>query len=133
MLKYMLDTNIVIYVFKNRPAKVREALKLHGERVCISSVTLMELMYGAEVSSDPERNIREIESFTARIEVLAYAEEAAAHTGEIRAKLRRAGKKSGSYDVMIAGHARSKGLIVVTNNEKDFQNYEGLLIENWAT
>lgn len=92
----------------------------------------MELMYGAELSSDPEKNIKDIESFAARVDVLPYAEEAATHTGEIRATLKKAGKKDGSYDVMIAGHARSEGLIVVTNNVKDFKKYDGVRLEDWS-
>ncbi|WP_308364674.1 MULTISPECIES: tRNA(fMet)-specific endonuclease VapC [unclassified Microbulbifer] len=131
MLRYMLDTNTVIYVLKNRPEKARRAFNAHHGQMCISTVTLMELMYGASVSSDPDRNTREVESFTARLDVLPYNEAAAVHTGEIRADLKRSGRKDASYDSMIAGHARSRGLVVMTNNVKDFKRFDGVRTANW--
>lgn len=131
MLRFMLDTNIVIYVLKNRPEKARRAFNAHQGQMCISTVTLMELMYGASVSADPERNIREVESFSARLDVLSYDDLAAAHTGEIRADLKKQGRKDASYDTMIAGHARSRGLVVVTNNIKDFKRFDGVRVDNW--
>ena len=69
MLKYMLDTNIVIYTMKNRPDSVREGFKKHHERMCISSITYMELVYGAERSSNPDRNLTSLEGFVARMDV----------------------------------------------------------------
>ncbi|MFA7669603.1 MAG: tRNA(fMet)-specific endonuclease VapC [Burkholderiaceae bacterium] len=104
MLKYMLDTNICIFTIKNRPQEVRETFKRHSGQMCISAVTLMELIYGAEKSSNPERNLADVEAFTARLEVLKYDPEAAAHTGQLRAELARLGKQIGPYDQMIAGH-----------------------------
>ena len=132
MLKYMLDTDIVIYTLKNRPARVREAFKRHSGQMAISSVTLGELIYGAEKSSQPERNLNDIESMTARLEVLPFNESAAVHFGQIRAELARAGTPIGPYDLMIAGHARASGLILVTNNVGEFKRAPGLRIENWA-
>ncbi len=132
MLKYMLDTNIVIYTIKNKPYKIRKAFESHYEQMCISSVTLMELHFGAEKSANPERNLRDIEGFTARLDVLPYEENAAAHTGQIRAVLSKVEKPIGPYDQMIAGHARSLGLILVTNNVKEFKRVNGLRVENWA-
>ena len=132
MLKYMLDTNIVIYTMKNRPQTVREAFRKHDGQMCISSVTYMELVYGAERSVDAERNLRVMEGFAARLDVLPYAEGAAIHTGQIRAELATGGTPIGSYDQMIAGHARSLGLIVVTNNIKEFKRVEGVRLENWV-
>jgi len=133
MLKYMLDTNICIFTIKNRPQEVRETFKRHSGQMCISAVTLMELIYGAEKSSNPERNLADVEAFTARLEVLKYDPEAAAHTGQLRAELARLGKQIGPYDQMIAGHARSQGLIVVTNNCREFDRVPGLRIEDWKT
>ena len=131
MLKYMLDTNIVIYTIKNKPEQVRKAFIAHYDQMCISTITLMELVYGAEKSSNPDRNLRELEGFAARLEVLDYDALAATHTGQLRAELAKQGKPIGPYDQMIAGHARSLGLITVTNNLKEFDRVPGLRIENW--
>lgn len=132
MLKYMLDTNIIIYTMKNQPEPVREAFNAHSGQLCISSVTLMELIYGAEKSAAPERNLREVEGLTARLEVLSYDSAAANHTGQIRAELARTGRPIGPYDHMIAGHARSLGLILVTNNLREFERVRGIRLENWV-
>lgn len=132
MLKYLLDTNIVIYTIKNRPLEVREAFKAHHGQMCISSVTLMELIYGAEASQAVERNLAAIEGFAARLDVLPYDDAAAVHTGQLRAELKKIGRPIRPYDEMIAGHARSLGLIVVTNNVKQFKSVTGLRIENWV-
>jgi tRNA(fMet)-specific endonuclease VapC len=133
MLKYMLDTNIVIYTIKNKPAGVRKAFETHYGQMCISSVTYMELVYGAEKSMSVERNLREIEGFVARIDVLPYDNEAAIHTGQLRAELAKVGTPIGPYDQMIAGHARSKGLTLVTNNMKEFSRVAGLRTDNWVS
>ena len=132
MLKYMLDTNIVIYTIKNKPPAVREAFKKHEDQLCISAITLMELIYGAEASLAVDRNLRAIEGFAARLEVLPYDNDAAAHTGQLRAELKTKGRPIGPYDEMIAGHARSHGLAIVTNNIKQFKNVPGIRLENWA-
>ena len=132
MLKYMLDTNIAIYTIKNKPSEVREAFKAHDGQLCISAVTLMEMMYGAEASAAVERNLRDIEGFAARLDVLPYDNEAAAHTGQLRAELRKIGRPIGPYDEMIAGHARSRGLVVVTHNIKQFENVPGIRLANWV-
>lgn len=92
----------------------------------------MELVYGAEKSSQPERNLRVLEGFAQRLEVLPYDAAAAMHTGQIRAELARAGTPIGPYDQMIAGHARSLGLVVVTNNTREFDRVAGLRVENWV-
>ncbi|WP_024676750.1 type II toxin-antitoxin system tRNA(fMet)-specific endonuclease VapC [Pseudomonas syringae] len=133
MLKYMLDTTICIFTIKNKPVSVREAFNLHHGQLCISAITLMELVYGAEKSSSPERNLAVVEGFAARLELLPYDSDAAAHTGMIRAELARAGTPIGPYDQMIAGHARSLGLVVITNNQREFQRVEGLRVEDWVS
>lgn len=133
MLKYMLDTNICVFTLKNKPQAVREAFNRHHGQMCISTVTLMELIYGAEKSAAPERNLAVVESFAARLEVLDYDRRAAAHSGQLRAELARAGAPVGPYDQMIAGHARSLGLVVVTNNLREFQRVPGLRVEDWLT
>ncbi|HBR96844.1 MAG TPA: VapC toxin family PIN domain ribonuclease [Gammaproteobacteria bacterium] len=132
MIKYLLDTNIAIYTIKNRPERVRKAFTKHYGQMAISTVTVMELMYGAERSARVERNIRDVEGFCARLDVLDYDAPAAIHSGQIRAALAGQGQPVGPYDVMIAGHARSRGLIVVTNNTKEFTRISGLQIENWV-
>lgn len=132
MLKYMLDTNMVIYTMKNRPEQVRQHFKQHQGQMCISSVTLGELIYGAECSQQPERNLADMEAMAARLDVLPFDNRAASHFGQVRAELRRAGQPIGPYDMMIAGHARSLGLILVTNNLKEFIQVQGLRLENWA-
>ncbi len=132
MLKYMLDTNICIFTIKNKPQQVREAFSRHHGRLCISSVTLMELIYGAEKSAAPEKNLNVVEGFSARLDVLDYDDEAAIHTGQLRAELARLGQPIGPYDQLIAGHARSQGLILVTNNLREFQRVPGLRVEDWV-
>lgn len=132
MLKYMLDTNICIFTIKNRPQQVREAFNRHHGQLCISSVSLMELIYGAEKSANPEHNLLIVEGFAARLDVLPYDELAASHTGQLRAELARNGTPIGPYDQLIAGHARSRGLITVTNNRREFDRVPGLRVEDWT-
>lgn len=131
MLRYLLDTNLCIATIRDKPAVARAAFKLHHTQMCISSVTVMELLYGVELSAQPQRNLAEVEGFIARLDVLDYDSAAAAHTAQIRAELKKAGLQIGPYDQMIAGHARSRGLVVVTNNTKEFQRVAGLRIEDW--
>jgi tRNA(fMet)-specific endonuclease VapC len=128
----MLDTDTVIYTIKNRPGIVREVFKSHSELISISTVTLGELIYGAEKSGQPERNLADIEGLTARLEVLPFDGLAATHFGQLRAELTKIGKLIGPYDQMIAGHARSLGLILVTNNMSEFERVPGLRLENWV-
>ncbi|KQS78872.1 plasmid maintenance protein [Rhizobium sp. Leaf384] len=132
MLRYMLDTNICIYAIKNRPPAVREAFNRHSGQLCISAVTLMELLYGAEKSASPDSNLAVVEGFAARLDVLPYDDRAAGHTGELRAGLARAGTPIGPYDQLIAGHARARGLIVITNNRREFDRVPGLRVEDWT-
>ena len=132
MLKYLLDTDIVIYTLKNRPSKVREAFRSHSGQMAISAVTLGELIYGAEKSSSPQRNLADIEGLAARLEVLPFDSSAAAQFGRLRAEQAKAGRPIGPYDQMIAGHARSLGLVLVTNNTGEFERVPGLQLENWA-
>ncbi|WP_019939928.1 tRNA(fMet)-specific endonuclease VapC [Bordetella sp. FB-8] len=133
MLKYMLDTNICIYTSKNKPQQVREMFMRHTGQISISTITLMELIYGAEKSAEPEANLAIVEGLAARLEVLDYNAAAAAHTGQVRAELAKQGSPVGPYDAQIAGHARSLGLIVVTNNTREFQRIPGLRIEDWVS
>ena len=100
--------------------------------MCVSTVTALELIYGAEKSAPPEKNLGVIEGFLARLAVLDYDLHAAEHTGQLRAELRKQGKPIGPYDQMIAGHARSLGLILAANNERKLERVPGLRMENWV-
>ena len=131
MLAYMLDTNICIHVMKTYPPAVREKFNALAEQLCISSITLGELHYGAEKSARRAENLLAIEHFAARLEVLPFAGKAAAHYGQLRAELERAGTPCGPHDMQIGGHARSEGLIVVTNNMREFARMPGVRVENW--
>lgn len=131
MLKYALDTNLCIRVLRDRPQGLRERFNAEAPGLSISSVVLYELLYGAARSARPVENRHQVEAFAERIVVLDFGVEAAAHAGEIRAELERQGKVIGSYDLLIAGHARSRGLIVVTGNLGEFQRVEGLRCEDW--
>lgn len=132
MLKYMPDTNIVIYIVKRRPLEVLETFNRHAGLLCISSMTLAELLHGAEKSARVEHNLRQVEDFTSRLDVLEYHSKAAAHYGDIRAALERKGMTIGVNDLHIAGHTRSEGLTLVTNNIKEFERVEALRFENWV-
>jgi tRNA(fMet)-specific endonuclease VapC len=132
MLKYMLDTNIVIYVIKRRPLKALKAFNQHVAQMCISSITLAELLHGVEKSTKPDHNLRQVEDFVSRLEVLEYGAKAASHYGVIRTDLERKGTPLGVNDLHIAGHARSEGLILVTNNLREFKRVEALRLENWV-
>jgi tRNA(fMet)-specific endonuclease VapC len=131
MLKYMLDTNMVIYVIKQRPFEVLEHFNRHAGHLCISSITFAELMHGVEKSAKPEHNLRQVEHFVSRLDILDYGSKAAAHYGNISADLERKGKPIGVNDLHVAGHARSEGLTLVTNNIQDYERVGALRLDNW--
>ena len=95
-------------------------------------ITLAELLYGAEKSARRSQNLRAVEEFGNRLEVLPFSDRAAAHYGQLRAQLERTGLPAGPYDMLIGAHARSEGLILVTNNTREFDRMPGLQMENWA-
>ncbi|MDM1021157.1 type II toxin-antitoxin system VapC family toxin [Acinetobacter sp. VNK23] len=132
MLKYMLDTNIVIYVIKQKPPQVRTKFNSVATQLCVSSVTVAELIYGAENSQYPEKNLYIVENFLSRLQILDYGLEAAIQYGNIKAILRKTGQLISDNDLHIAAHARSKGLILVTNNTKEFERVPALQLENWV-
>lgn len=131
MLRYMLDTNICIHVIKRRPEKLRQRFNRFAEQLSISTVVVAELTYGAEKSARPAENLSAVEQFCANLEVLPFSERAAHHYGRVRATLEQSGQPIGAYDLLIAAHARSEGLTLVTNNEREFEKVDGLLVENW--
>ncbi len=132
-MTYMLDTNICIYAMKKKPEQVLRRLKeaLHSG-ICISSITLAELEYGMKHSSNPEKNAQALLRFLVPFSILPFEPAAATEYGEIRAYLQRQGTPIGPLDMLIAGHARAEGLVLVTNNGKEFERVPGLVIENWA-
>lgn len=132
MLRYLLDTNIVIYVLKRRPVEVLATFNANASRVAISAITLAELLHGAEKSSRVSENLSAVEDFCSRLTVLPYGAKAAQHYGAIRAALEKLGQPIGVNDLHIAGHARSEGLVLVTNNLSEFVRVPALEVENWV-
>ncbi len=132
-MKYMLDTNICIYTIKHKPeAVIQRFLRHDPEKMCLSAVTYAELMHGVEKSRAVEKNRIAISLFLSPITVLEFHATAAEEYGKIRAELERKGTPIGPMDLLIAGHARSEGLILVTNNTREFERVEGLTVEDWA-
>ena len=132
MLRYLLDTNIVIYVIKRRPLQALEIFNQNAGRMAISAITLAELQHGAEKSSNPAANLAVVEDLCSRLEVLPYGAKAAQHYGVIRAALEKQGQTIGVNDLHIAAHARSEGLTLVSNNLREFERVPALQFENWA-
>jgi len=131
VLKYMLDTDMCIFTITRKPAHIKRMFNTHIGQLCISAVTWGELICGAEKSEQVEKNLATLDGFAARLEVLPFDKQASRQFGQVKAELELQGQKIGSYDTMIAGHARSKGLIVVTNNVREFKRVEGVRVVNW--
>jgi len=132
MLRYLLDTHIVIYVLKRRPVEVLSTFNANASRMAISSITLAELLHGAEKSSRVSENLAAVEDFCSRLQVLPYGPKAAQHYGAIRSALEKLGQPIGVNDMHIAAHARSEGLVLVTNNMGEFARVPALEAENWV-
>jgi tRNA(fMet)-specific endonuclease VapC len=132
-MKYLLDTDICIYIIRKRSEKVLNKLyKTNPEDVAISSITLSELEYGIQKSSDPEKNRVNLIEFIAPVDVLHYDDLAAVEYGRIRSFLERRGMPIGAMDLLIAAHAAALGRTLVTNNVKEFKRVPGLNVQNWA-
>jgi tRNA(fMet)-specific endonuclease VapC len=131
-LAFMLDTNLCVRVLRDRPPELRDRFNTEAERLCISTIVLTELLHGAARSARPDHNRREVDRFAGRLDVLDFDSTAADHAADIRATLERAGRQIGGYDLLIAGHARSRGLTVVTANIREFERVEGLRSIDWA-
>lgn len=130
---YLLDTNICIYLIKRRPP---QALA-HFRRCAVgdiglSTVTLAELQYGVAKSQFPAQNQQALDAFTLPLEVVAFDAAAAAAYGPVRAALERQGTPIGALDLLIAAHALSRGVILATNNPREFSRVPGLRVENWV-
>ena len=133
MSLWMLDTNICIYLIKNKPTQVKAHFDAHaiGE-LCLSSITVAELMYGVDKSQHVERNRRALERFLLPFEIVSFDEAAAGRYGQIRAALEKQGRIIGNMDMQIAGHALALDAVLVTNNVREFERVGGLRIENWV-
>ncbi|HWX50990.1 MAG TPA: tRNA(fMet)-specific endonuclease VapC [Roseomonas sp.] len=131
MLRNMLDTNLCIRLLRDRPQGLRPRFNTEADTLCITTITLTELLHGAARSARPVENRREVENFARRLAVLPFDQDAAAHAADIYADLGRRGLLIGPYDILIAGHARSRGLVVITGNLGEFRRVEGLRSEDW--
>ena len=132
-MTYMLDTNICIYIIKKKPEKVLERFREKIEEgICISSITLAELQYGIKHSSKPSENEVALLRFILPLNVMPFDSEAATKYGEIREGLQKRGMPIGPMDMLIAAHALSENMILVTNNIREFERVNELKTENWA-
>ncbi len=132
-MKYMLDTNMCIFLIKKKPARVLEAFKqLSVGDLCLSTITVAELEYGVAKSSSRSKNLAALASFLVPLEILSFSEQAARVYGEVRAELEKKGKIIGPYDLLIASHALSEGFTLVTNNLEEFQRVPGLSVDDWS-
>ncbi len=132
-MKYILDTNICIYLIKQRPEKVKQRFTSQNPGdIFISSITAAELYYGAEKSSRREENIVALQEFFQPLVILNFETEDAVSYGLIRHRLEKVGKPVGAMDMLIAAQALSREYVLVTNSEKEFRRIEGLIVENWA-
>jgi tRNA(fMet)-specific endonuclease VapC len=133
MAVYMLDTDTSSYIMKRSHQSILSRLQtVPVSEISISAITKSELMYGVEVSPRRQQDFMALEAYLKHVAVLDYPEEAAVHYGQIRAALKVAGKMIGANDLLIAAHARSLGLVLVTNNTREFDRVEGLRLENWT-
>jgi tRNA(fMet)-specific endonuclease VapC len=132
-MKFMLDTNICIYMIKRKPHNVIDRLKrTEISQIGISSITLSELIYGVSKSSNPEQNRMALTQFIAPLEILPYDDEASQCYGDLRVHLEKQGVPIGALDMLIAAHALSVDCTLVTNNEKEFFRVPKLKIVNWT-
>ena len=130
---FMVDTDICSYVMKRSNKRLLK--KLAGvplAEVCMSVVTKAELLFGVRVSPDPARDSRALDGLLTYVDVMEFSEGSAVHYADIRADLKRQGKMIGANDLLIAAHARSLGLTLITNNTQEFSRVEGLALENWT-
>jgi len=130
---YLLDTNICIYIIKKKPVDVLKTLKTKSKKnIYVSSITIAELEYGVAKSQFPEKNKIALIEFLSIFNILPFDDIDAVEFGMIKTDLEKKGKIIGPMDLLIAGQAKSKKLILVTNNIKEFEIVEGLKIENWV-
>ena len=131
-MRYLLDCNLCIRVLRHRPLSLLSRFNEAADAMAISTIVANELLYVAARSARSAHNRREVEDFCGRIAVLPFDYEAADHAADIRAALAAQGLQIGGFDALIPGHARSRGLIVVTGNVGGFARVDGLRHEDWA-
>jgi tRNA(fMet)-specific endonuclease VapC len=132
-VNYLLDTNICIYIIKQKPASVFDRFrKLSIGQVAISSITYSELCFGVKKSKLCEKNAQALEQFVSPLEVLPYSEETCMVYGKVRAELELSGRPIGPLDTLIAAHAKFLRYTLVTNNVSEFSRVSGLKVENWV-
>lgn len=132
-MKYLLDTNVCIYIIKAKPPAVLARFEyLKPSQVFISAVTVFELSYGVENSSARKRNLAALESFLRPLSIVDFTAQDARYAARIRAELKRKGTPIGPYDLQIAATALSNHFTLVTNNTAEFARVTGLKLENWA-
>ncbi len=132
--RYLLDTNICIYIAKHNPPEVRERFARHAANdLAMSVVTLGELIFGTEKSQARERALAVIKNLTKLIPIYSLPEAVGEYYGQIRADLQRQGQIIGNNDLWLAAHARAENWILVTNNEREFLRIAGLQVENWVS
>ena len=132
-MRYLLDTNICIYLIKKHPTEVLERFRQHSPQdVAISTITLFELRYGIEKSQYRQRSEGALAKFLLPLNLIDLDSSSAIEAAIIRAQLEKIGTPIGPYDLLIAGLARSRGMTLVTNNTKEFERVVGLRLENWA-
>ena len=131
-MSYMLDTNICIYIIKEKPAEVLARFNsMHVDDICISCITESELFYGVNKSLHVEKNLNALQNFLTPLNIAAFDEDAAVSYGNIRATLEKKGEIIGSNDLLIAAHALAHNKILVTNNIREFSRVPNLILENW--
>lgn len=133
MLKYMLDTNICIALMKGKAQHLQGRFNSEVLSMCVSAISVFELQTGVEKSQQQQKSQSVLNALLANLQVLEFGEKAASHAADIRGVLEGKGKGIGPCDTLIAGHARSEGLVVVTGNEREFRRVDGLRVENWLT
>jgi tRNA(fMet)-specific endonuclease VapC len=133
MLRYMLDTDTCSYLMKrSSPALLRRLRQVPIDDVCMSVITKAELLHGVEVSPRRAENEAALTLLLRHVEVLDFPDDAASQYARIRAELKARGELIGANDLLIAAHARSSGLVLVTNNTREFRRVPGLKTENWT-
>jgi len=131
---YLIDTNICIYIMNEYPPEVIQKFREIGVgNICISSITVSELQYGVHKSKQIKKNRKRLDEFLSPFEIISYDESASKHYGQIRSYLEKQGNLIGPLDMLIAAHALSENLTLITNNEKEFKRVKSLKVENWVT
>ena len=132
-MKYMLDTNICIFIIKNKPETViRKFMEYDAGDICISAITYAELVHGVEKSAAREKNRIALTVFLSEIQIIPFDDAAAQAYGVVKAELQRRGPPIGPLDTLIAAHAKALKVVLVTNNTREFSRVDGLVVEDWV-